>query len=236
MLENHQIIARGDALSVLGWWNLAGVDSIVDDAPRDWLAGPRRAQPAAVVDEPTRAALPATLAAMTSYLESCDVPGAGGDLLLPQGDPASGLMLLVDMPEAAGENGTLLHGELGALFERMMAAIGRDRASLYLAPLLPRRPLGGRAGPAVEAEFGRIALQHAALAAPRALLLLGEAASRAILGTTLAEARGRTHQINHRGVNFVVVATFHPRLLLQNPARKADAWRDLQLLIKEIGR
>jgi DNA polymerase len=27
------------------------------------------------------------------------------------------------------------------------------------------------------------------------------------------------------------VATFHPRLLLERPAQKADAWKDLQLLM-----
>jgi DNA polymerase len=32
------------------------------------------------------------------------------------------------------------------------------------------------------------------------------------------------------------VATFHPRLLLEQPAHKAGAWRDLQLLMKGLER
>ena len=45
----------------------------------------------------------------------------------PAGDPASGLMILTDMPSAEDARPASVSGEAGALFDRMLAAIGRGR-------------------------------------------------------------------------------------------------------------
>ena len=77
-----------------------------------------------------------------------------------------------------------------------------------------------------------------ALAAPKRLLLMGNAASRAVLGADVARARGRLHGINPKGGTTAAaagtgaVASFHPRFLLERPAAKAEAWKDLQMLIE----
>ncbi|TVV75610.1 uracil-DNA glycosylase family protein, partial [Sphingomonas solaris] len=122
------------------------------------------------------------------------------------------------------------------LLDRMLAAIGRDRASVYLASLLPARPVGGRIDPAVAAPALALAKRHVALAAPRLLLLCGDDATRALLGSGVAAARGRIHDLNHDGVKVRAVATFHPCRLLEHPMQKAGAWQDLQLLLGEYER
>jgi DNA polymerase len=222
-------------LSALDWWRLAGVDTLVEDAPCDWLA-PAAARPAAPALSDT-APLPATLAAMQAFLASAPLFGESGARLPPEGDPASGLMVLIDMPEGGdAEAGQLLTGGTGLLFERMLAAIGRDRASIYLAAITPTRPVGGTLSADAAAEHARLALQHAALAQPRALLVMGTAASCAILGADLHETRGRVHTVTQGASRFAVVATFHPRFLFRQPARKAGAWRDLRLLTGALAR
>jgi DNA polymerase len=226
-----------DALNALGWWQLAGVDTAVEDAPRDWLARPSAPQAAAPTPAPEALALPATLAAMHAFLASAPIFGESGTRLAPEGDPASGLMVLIDMPEGEdAEAGQLLAGKTGLLFERMLAAIGRDRGSIYLAAITPARPLGGTLPPDIAAEHARLALLHAALAAPRALLVMGTAASCAILGADLHETRGRLHSVTQGAANFAAVATFHPRFLFRQTARKAGAWRDLRLLAGALAR
>jgi DNA polymerase len=35
-------------------------------------------------------------------------------------------------------------------------------------------------------------------------------------------------------VTVEAIASFHPRFLLERPAQKAEAWRDLQLLIEGL--
>ena len=219
-----------EALSALDWWQLAGVDTLVDDAPRDWLAAPVKAA-AAPLPAATALALPETLEAMRAFLAAD--PGFGESArLAPTGDPAAGFMVLVDMPEPDdAQAGQLLSGAVGLLLDRMLGAIGRDRASAYVAPITPARPAGGRLAPETAAAHAKIALHHAALAAPRVLLLIGDGASRAILGAEVARTRGRLHGLNHGEANMTAIATFHPRLLLQQPARKADAWADLRLVL-----
>lgn len=218
-----------EALSALDWWREAGVDTLVDEESRDWLRAPPKPEIIAPV-MPVADALPATLASFhVWWRETGTLPGAPAARLMPGGDPASGLMLLADMPDAADD---MFSGELGRLFDRMMGAIGRDRASIYLAALSGVR-ISARA---LEDEaLVKTAKHHVALAAPRLLLLLGEAPSRAILGLGFAEARGKIHEFNHDGATVRAIATFHPRFLLQRPALKAAAWTDLRMLIGEMG-
>ncbi len=235
-------IQNDEALSVLDWWQLAGVDTMIDDSPRDWLA---KAAPvpaiAASTDSPpppaAEAASPTDLAAVHDALAAMSVPGAGEERLLPEGDVASGVMLMVGMPETSDVmEGHLLSGATGRLLDRMLAAIGRDRASVYLASLLPARPTGGRMDAALAAPAARLALRHVALAAPRILLVCGEDACRALLDSGVAKARGRLHEINHDGMKVRAIATFHPCQLLEHPMQKAAAWADLLLLLGELER
>jgi len=218
-----------EALSALDWWREAGVDTLVEEEPRDWL----HSAPKPDIIAPRQAVadtLPTTLAAFHAWWRETDtLPGAPASRLMPAGEPSSGLMLLTDMPDAAD---TLFPTELGRLFDRMMGAIGRDRGSIYLAAMAGV-PVGARG---LEDEaLVRTAKHHVALAAPRLLLLLGEAPSRAILGLGFAEARGRIHEFNHEGATVRAIATFHPRFLFQRPALKAAAWTDLRMLIEEFG-
>jgi len=235
---------RSGAISALGWWLEAGVDTLVDESPRNWLRpAPARATadaaPAAAAAAPVeRDSLPATIAAMQARLtDPALLADAIGRPLPPIGDTASGLMLLADMPEAEdAAAGQLLSGDAGRLLDRMLGAIGRDRASAYIATLAPARPAGGRIAPARAPELARLALHHVALAQPRMLLLLGDAPARAILGMGLAEARGRIHELNHRNATVGVVATFPPRYLLREQGAKAQAWQDLRMLLGGLNR
>jgi DNA polymerase len=220
----------------VSWWQLAGVDVTVDDSPREWLRAataptgkPSEPHPAPVSD-----ALPTTLEALVSWLNSSETfPALGAQRPAPSGAVAGGLMLITDMPDIEdASSGTLVAGTAGRLLDAMLGAIGRDRASVYLAALAPGRPATGRIDPTLEQELGRIARHHIALAGPRAVLMLGDATIRAITGVNLARARGSIHPINLDGGNVPSIATFHPRFLLQQPARKADAWADLRMLVE----
>jgi DNA polymerase len=153
----------------------------------------------------------------------------------PSGDPAAGLMILAAMP--SGEDcasGTLVSGAAGRLFDRMLAAIGRSRETAYLAGLSCLRPAGGRLDPAGASRCAEIARHHIALAEPKAVLLLGDACSRALLGLGAAEARGRVHSVQAAGRSFNAVVTLHPDFLLTQPGAKAHAWADLQLLMEVL--
>lgn len=238
---------REQAAAALHWWHEAGVDVLVEDAPRDWFATPAATAPsplpsaavppAAVTAPPAPQALPATLEAFLAWRGGADVPEAGwpGGWVTAAGPATAEVMVLLDCPDRGDEHDGLLSGAAGRLFDRMMAAIGLTREAVHLATVCAKRPTAGRTPADHEARLAQIATHHIGLVAPKRLLLMGNAASRAILGTETRVARERLHRINHAGGQAGVVASYHPRFLLDKPAAKAGAWADLQLLMKEMG-
>jgi DNA polymerase len=245
MERGTDTISPADAASVLQWWSDAGVDVLVDETPRDWLrpkakagaeGAPAPAAPAAApADE-----LPAQLDLFRAWLASSDTlsfAAPAAPRVCPAGDPASGLMIVADMP--TGEDcaaGTLISGEAGRLFDRMLAAIGRERGSIYLAALSCLRSPDGRFGSDSAKNCATLARHHIGLVAPRAVLLLGDACSKALLGLPLLQARGRWHEIATQAGPIKALATIPPSFLLNQPAAKAHAWADLQMLIEEVNR
>lgn len=272
--------STAEIYSLMGWWEDAGLDVLVDEAPRDWLArvespapravpapvptaspqdqrpaptqtAPNQTAPAAVSPGPATQApahpapkampaapaaqgLPDTLPAFHAWLASSnDIPMPIATRVAAMGDIATGLMVLVDLPEAEDPaNGRLLSGPAGDLFDKMLFAMGRDRQSLYLSAMAPGHPAGGYVDRAQGTLFARLARHHVALAKPRALLLMGEQPTRTFLNLGFVEARGKVHDVPLPGGAVSAVATFHPRTLLQHPQQKRRAWEDLQLLMK----
>ena len=244
--------SSAELASLVTWWQDAGLDTLVEDTPRDWLARVEpaaapaavtapvtatAAQPAAPDTGAARPSLPDTLPTFQAWLASSEklsIPLAAR--VAPSGDVASGVMMLVDLPEADDPlTGRLLSGPAGQLFDKMIAAMGRDRDSLDLAAMAPGRPAGGYVDKASGTLFGELARHHVALARPRVLLLMGEQPSRAFLDIGFVEARGRIHDVRLPGGAVPAIATFHPRTLLQHPEQKKRAWEDLQLLMKALG-
>jgi uracil-DNA glycosylase len=230
---------RAEAASALSWWRDAGVDMLVDEEPRDWTASAAPAvaanapQPAALAEPEPEAPLPATIEAFIDWRFGSGAPESswGEPIVGPTGNPAAPLMVITDLPEFEGDTAALMAGPAGRLFDRMLAAIGLDRDSIYLAPLCAARPITGQVPREAEARLGELARHHIALAAPQKLLLLGQTVSRALIGADRAPQRGRLQPVNQENGQSLTVATFHPRFLLTKPAAKADAWKDLQLLL-----
>lgn len=220
------------AASALSWWQEAGVDTLVAEEPRDWLK-PKAAAPAAAVvaDTPPAADLPDTLHAFQDWLRTVSLPFPTiGARLDPAGDPASGLMVITDMPAPAG---TWFDGEADPLFDRMMAKIGRTRASLYLATLLPARA-PNRPDPAALRQLAGYARHHIGLVAPRAVLLFGDLCAATLLGAGVANTRGRWHAIETQAGPIKTLATIRPETLVGGRQLRHVVMEDLELLMKEL--
>lgn len=251
MERGHDISAEA-AASALAWWAEAGVDTMIAEAPRDWLRAP--ASEAARPASPPAAGMangngetkgageapPGQLDLFETWLrDSQTLPFASPSAprVCPAGDPTSGLMILADMP--SGEDcaaGTLISGEAGRLFDRMLAAIGRDRASVYLAALSCLRSPGGSLTTDTAKSCATLARHHVGLVQPRALLLFGDAAAKAMLGLSVPQARGRWHEISTHSGSVRTIVTIAPQDLLKAPRHKKHAWEDLQMLAEEVKR
>lgn len=239
---------RDAAAGLIDWWVEAGVDTLVDDAPRDWLARAPAAAPPAAAPAPSPASLPATWSAFAAWRCGGEAPEAGwpGGWIAASGPETARVMVLADCPDRDDHegDGRLLSGKAGQLFDRMLAAIGLEREAVHLAAVCAKRPIAGRLPAEAEARLAEIARHHVALVGPRVVLLLGNAASRALLATDARAARGRLHLLNHSPAQPVagsaggqtgVIASLHPRFLLERPSAKADAWADLRALKRAMG-
>jgi DNA polymerase len=231
------------AASLLAWWSEAGVDVALDESPRDWLKAPAKAQSPAAHPLPPPAqtgdeAPPGQLDLFQAWLAtSAAIPYAApaAPRVCPAGDSAAGLMVVTDMPSGEDCNaGLLISGEAGRLFDRMLAAIGRSRDTIYLAALSCLRSPDGRFNTDAARQCASLARHHAGLVMPRALLIFGDAASKALLGLPLVQARGRWHDLDTHAGPVKTLVTLPPAYLLAQPAAKAHAWADLQLLLQEV--
>ncbi|WP_442802210.1 uracil-DNA glycosylase family protein [Sphingobium sp. CR2-8] len=235
LLQNDAVAAD----AYLAWWQLAGVDCAIGETPVNWL------RPVAARPSPSPAAVsaapvidkPRTLESFLVWL--ADDPAQpeqrwAGPRIAPTGGAQAALMVVTDLPDPVdmGE-GRLLADRAGLLFDAMLRAIGLDRDAIHLASLFTARPPGGM----VEASDLEIAATrmrtHISLARPHRLLLLGDRTIRALMSTDGASLPNSLRQFNHDGGTVPAVATFHPRLLLTQPAAKAECWRTLQSLIEE---
>lgn len=228
-------INRQDAMQLLEWWLESGVDTIVDDAPRHWLASPpplAKVAPQPPVAIPPPAEIPADFETFRRWLaETRDLPldRPGARRVLPHGAIGAPVMLLADMP--GPDDGDLpIGGEAWELAARMLAAIGIKAQDAYVASLSCMTAPGARLDPDETARCADIARRHIALAAPKRLVLFGDGPSKALLGAPTAKARGKIHNIH--GVRSIT--TFAPSWLLKRPSHKAMAWRDLLLLTEEV--
>ena len=228
---------RAAADSLIGWWLEAGVDAAVGESPRDWLrrnpatpaVAPSATPEVTNVTEPN----PETLAELRDWLASSvqlPLASATARRILPHGPGDAAIMLLSDAPALEDfASGQPIGGDAWTLASKMLAAIGIGDDQAYSASLSCIHAPGTRLSDKDRAECAEIARRHIALARPKRLILFGDGPCKALLGEPLTRARGRVHRIE--GVR--TVATFHPRWLLQRPADKALAWRDLLLLMSE---
>jgi DNA polymerase len=232
-------IGFAEARSALGWWLEAGVDTAVQEEPRNWLKPAPKTGTVPVqglsLPEQRNVIRPSheTLAELQEWLAtSAQLPlaSATAKRILPHGPENAAVMVLSDAPTLEDyASGRPIGGDAWALTQRMLAAIGIEPDEAYCASLSPIHSPGARLSGRDLDEYADIARGHVRLAKPQRLLLFGDGPSQALLGKRLVEARGHIHKVE--GVR--TVATFHPRQLIKRPLDKRLAWQDLLLLMED---
>lgn len=218
--------------SALEWWRDAGVDVLVEDVPHDWLAQPMAAAPSQKAVETVAAAapeaLPTSLKDFVEWRLGASAPESlwHVPLIAPTGPEQPKLVIFTDMP-CEGDRETLMSGQVGQLFDRMLAAIGLDRESVYIASLAVGRPVGVRVYPEIEARLIELARHHLSLLKPERLLLFGNITER-----ILTAPANPDEEITQFGCTTRAVATYHPRFLLSHPMAKAQTWQHLLSLTR----
>jgi DNA polymerase len=124
-------------------------------------------------------------------------------------------------------------GRSGQLLNRMLAAIGLDRTSVYIANVVPWRPPGNRTPTPQETSICRPFIERQIeLADPDFLICLGGAAAKELMGTAegILRLRGQWRDYDTGTRTIRAMATLHPAYLLRQPLQKRLVWRDLLTL------
>jgi uracil-DNA glycosylase len=156
-------------------------------------------------------------------------------IVFGDGDPNARLMFVGEGPGADEDaSGIPFVGKAGQLLNNMIGAMGLKREEVYIANIVKCRPPANRAPEPVEANTcTQFLVQQMDVVQPQVVVALGATAAMYLLGgkQSLSSLRGRWHTC--RGAKLVV--TYHPAFLLRDPRQKGEAWKDLQMVMAEMG-
>jgi uracil-DNA glycosylase family 4 len=144
-------------------------------------------------------------------------------------DPAVGLRAIRE-----DQQGEPFVGRAGQLLNNMIKAMGLRREDIYIANIIKCRPPGNRTPERDECETcSPFLMRQIATIKPKVLVALGAVAAKTLLAINapMSELRGKWYDF--RGTKLAV--TYHPAFLLRDPRQKKEAWRDLQMVMKDLG-
>ncbi len=156
-------------------------------------------------------------------------------IVFGDGNPNARLMFVGEGPGADEDtSGIPFVGKAGQLLNNMIQAMGLKREEVYIANIVKCRPPANRVPEPVEANTcDQFLLRQIDVVQPQVVVALGSTAATYLLGVklSLSALRGRWHSC--RGAKLAV--TYHPAFLLRDPRMKSEAWKDLQIVMKEMG-
>ena len=178
------------------------------------------------------------LRAMLERFEGCALKSTATQLVFADGNPDARVMFVGEAPGRDEDiEGLPFVGRSGKLLDRMMAAIGLDRTSAYIANIIPWRPPGNRTPTPQESQiclpFIRRQIE---LADPDILVCLGGPSAQTLLGIKdgILKTRGRWFAFDTGTREIRALATLHPAYLLRQPLQKRLAWRDFVAIKKTL--
>jgi DNA polymerase len=151
------------------------------------------------------------------------------------GNPRAELMFIGEAPGAdEDQQGEPFVGRAGQLLNNMIKAMGLRREDIYIANIIKCRPPGNRTPERDECETcSPFLMRQIATIKPKAIVALGAVAAKTLLAINapMTELRGKWYDF--RGTRLAV--TYHPAFLLRDPRQKKEAWKDLQMVMKDLG-
>jgi DNA polymerase len=163
------------------------------------------------------------------------------------GNPKADLMFVGEGPGAdEDEKGEPFVGRAGQLLNNMIKAMGIEREQVYIANIVKCRPPGNRQPERDEcATCSPFLMRQIAVVKPKVIVALGATAAKTLLAmnSSMIQLRGRFYEFRPTGIRgndpnwdgCKLAVTYHPAFLLRDPRQKGEAWKDLQMVMKELG-
>jgi len=254
--------------SLLAFWTDSGAEGAFLDAPVDRVAEgqkppPRPAPPqrmpsgapaaraAPPLPQAAEAAADARhlaaeaqdlgqLEAAIAAFDGCGLKFEGAKrAVFARGNPEGPLMIIGEAPGADEDaQGKPFVGRAGKLLDRMLAAAGLEGRA-FITNTVYWRPPGNRTpSPGEQLACAPFLERAVALVNPKALLLVGGAAAKAVLKKDegILSLRGRWFDWRSAdgALELPALPTLHPAFLLRQPGAKKRAWQDLLTLAERL--
>jgi uracil-DNA glycosylase family 4 len=178
------------------------------------------------------------LRALLEQFDGCALKSTATRLVFADGNPQARVMFVGEAPGRDEDiEGLPFVGRSGQLLNRMIAAIGLDRSSVYIANVIPWRPPGNRTPTPQETQICLPFIQRQIeLVNPDVLVTLGNPSTQTLLSTRdgIMKTRGRWFDYDTGTRIIRALPTFHPAYLLRSPSYKRLAWQDLRAIAREL--
>jgi len=178
------------------------------------------------------------LRAMLEQFDGCALKSTATRLVFADGNPAARVMFVGEAPGRDEDiEGLPFVGRSGQLLNRMMAAIGLDRTTAYIANVIPWRPPGNRTPTPQETQICLPFIQRQIeLVNPDVLVTLGNPSTQTLLSVRdgIMKTRGRWFDYDTGTRVIRALPTFHPAYLLRSPSYKRLAWQDLRAIARAL--
>src|SRR6201996_1138416 len=194
-------------------------------APRDAAPSPEAAIASAREAARTAPSLE-VLRELLDKFEGCALKHTATRLVFADGNPQARVMFVGEAPGRDEDiEGLPFVGRSGKLLDRMIAAIGLDRQTAYIANVIPWRPPGNRTPTPQETQICLPFIQRQIeLVNPDILVTL----------EGIMKTRGRWFDYQTGARTIRAMATFHPAYLLRSPSYKRLSWQDLRAIAKAL--
>jgi DNA polymerase len=168
----------------------------------------------------------------------CKLHSTRHSIVFGSGNPKAEVVFVGEGPGADEDaQGLPFVGRAGQLLTQMIdnsaqrMGVPLRRADCYICNVVKCRPPANRTPEKDEMETcSPFLMRQLQTIRPRAIVVLGATAARALLGTTEPMHRLRGNWFDFQGAKLLV--TFHPAYLLRDPHKKKEAWEDMQQLFR----
>jgi DNA polymerase len=181
------------------------------------------------------ASLEETLDAIRQDLGDCQRCGLAASrkqLVYGIGNPNARLVLVGEAPgREEDQKGQPFVGEAGRLLDRILQAMGMQRADVYICNVLKCRPPHNRdPQPGEVATCETFLIRQIAAIKPQVIVGLGRFAVQSLLQSKVPISRIRGEWQTYQGTP--LMPTYHPAYLLRNPEGKRDVWEDMKEVMR----
>lgn len=170
--------------------------------------------------------------------KKCNLGNSRLNAVFGVGDPYTNIMFIGEGPGFQEDHkGEPFVGRAGALLDKIIAAMGFSRQTVYIANIVKCHPMKNPSNPELktndrpptqeEMQTCKPYLdKQIEIIAPKVIVTLGSSSTKALLQTeeTISSLRGNFKEYN--GIK--LMPTYHPAALLRNPNLKKDVWHDMQ--------